>query len=67
VSDKPNYNNRGQEDASEGKYNPPHSGIIHAIDRNVREVVGDSQGVAKREREDRAAYDKGWRHTKDQK
>ena len=67
MSNKPNYHNPGQEDASQGKpYNPPHGGIIYEIDRAVRDVIGDPYNVAKNERADREAYDKGWSNTKNQ-
>ncbi|NJK93323.1 MAG: hypothetical protein HC904_16845 [Blastochloris sp.] len=46
------HHNDGQEDASKGKYDPPHEHPLGFYDD--------------KEIEDRKAYKEGWRHTKDQ-
>jgi hypothetical protein len=66
MSDKPDndesyYHNKGQEDASEGDYDPPGGNSI------VHDFGNMLFGTSDKEIEDRKEYDKGWRHTKDQK
>jgi hypothetical protein len=52
--------NEGQEDSSDGKYDPPHSSIVDL----VNDMIG---GESKQDRENREDYDKGHHHTSTQK
>lgn len=54
--DKEGWHNKGQEDASEGKYSPPHD--------NLKDNLFASYDD--KEIEDRKSYREGWRHTTDQ-
>lgn len=54
-----NYHNIGQEDASEGKYNPPHDPLD--------DLLTWSNSGMKKMNEENSSYNEGWRHTKDQK
>ena len=56
MADK-DYHNKGQEDASEGKYDPPHS----------KPGGGWLNDYSDEEVEDQKDYKQGWRHTTDQK
>lgn len=52
------YHNRGQEDASIGRYDPPYPAppvFEELISRTDQQI------------QDRKDYNEGWRHTKDQK
>jgi hypothetical protein len=49
-------NNRGQEDASEGKYNPPHTVIPIADDLLYGKETVDKMN------EENEAYNTGWSH-----
>lgn len=66
MSNKQHYHKKGQKDASKGEYDPPHSGIIDAIDRGVREVILGRESV-ERDWEEKESYEKGHRATRDQK
>jgi hypothetical protein len=52
------YNNKGQEDSSEEKYDPPHSFLDELLSgpKRMEEI-----------QEENESYNTGWRHTDDQK
>lgn len=52
------YHNKGQEDASQGKYKPPHGLLEDLLDWTARGM--------KKIAEENSAYNEGWRHAKDQ-
>ena len=54
------YHNKGETDASEGKYNPPH----YRVEDLIRDIVA---GQPKKDAEDIKSYDQGHHHTKSQK
>jgi hypothetical protein len=54
------HHNDGQEDSSNGKYDPPHSSITDLIG----DIIG---GESDQEREDRESYDAGHHNTSSQK
>jgi len=53
------YHNKGQEDASKDKYEPPH-GIIKDITTWTRDGMKEMN-------EENASYKEGWHNTNDQK
>lgn len=54
-----NYHNEGQEDASKGKYDPPHN--------LLDDLLTWSDSGMKKMNEENSSYNEGWEHTKDQK
>lgn len=59
MSNKEHYHNKGQEDASRGKYEPPH-GLLE-------DLMTWSPSGCRRIAEDNGAYKEGYRHGKSQK
>jgi hypothetical protein len=58
-NNKEHYHNKGQSDASDNKYEPPH-GIID-------DLTTWSDWRTKKHREENESYNEGWSHTDDQK
>lgn len=50
------HHNEGEQDASDGKYNPPHT-IVPVLDHILY------PGIIEEMEEDNEAYNEGWSHT----